>query len=124
MNFGHADLEFLHPAIDRAARDTGRLLDDTWTASTERSGLRRREQPSPTFAQNRPHVLLTLLDRLDRFGQVLHPSILKPKLPVENPQNDPNRSLFPTCGKRDSVIPVRLHSGWRNAAGRDGFVLR
>jgi hypothetical protein len=65
MNFADADLEFLDPAIDRAARDPRRRLDDAGTASTERSRLRRREQSARPFDQYRPHVPLAFLDRLD-----------------------------------------------------------
>src|SRR5580700_331004 len=92
-------LQFGNPAIDRAPRDTRRLLDYIGPSKAVGARLSRHEQSPPSFVENRQHIRVSLSDGLDYVEGANHPRILTRPIKAVNPQivagpSFPNPSPF------------------------------
>src|ERR1700689_2485827 len=79
--------QFGNPAIDRAPRDTRRLLDYIGPSKTIGARLSRHEKSPPSFVENRQHIRVSLSDGLDYVEGANHPRILTRPIKAVNPQN-------------------------------------
>ena len=92
-------LQFGNPAIDRAPRDTRRLLDYIGPSKAVGARLSRHEKSPPSFVENRQHIRVSLSDGLDYVEGANHPRILTRPIKAVNPQivagpSFPNPSPF------------------------------
>src|SRR6202044_1273651 len=92
--------QFGNPAIDRAPRDTRRLLDYIGPSKAVGARFSRHEKSPSSFVENRQHIRVSLSDGLDYVEGANHPWIL-------NPPHKGRES--PKC--RRTVLPkTRRHS--------------
>src|SRR5580693_7652001 len=79
--------QFGNPAIDRAPRDTRRLLDYIGPSKAVGARLSRHEKSPSSFVENRQHIRVSLSDGLDYVERAIHPRILTRPIKAVNPQN-------------------------------------
>jgi hypothetical protein len=63
-------------AIDRAPRDTRRLLDYIGPSKAVGARLSRHEQSPSSFVENGQHIRVSLSDGLNYVERAIHPRIL------------------------------------------------
>ena len=85
--------QFGNPAIDRATRDTRRLLDYIGPSKAVGARLSRHEKSPSSFVENRQHIRVSFLDGLDHVEGAIHSWILTRPIPAVNPQNAPGPSF-------------------------------
>ena len=79
--------QFGNPAIDRATRDTRRLLDYIGPSKAVGARLSRHEKSPSSFVENRQHIGVSLSDGLDYVEGAIHPRILTRLIKAAKPQN-------------------------------------
>ena len=79
--------QFGNPPIDRATRDTRRLLDYIGPSKAVGARLSRHEKSPSSFVENRQHIDVSLSDGLDYVEGANHPRILTRRIKAVNPQN-------------------------------------
>src|ERR1700677_84391 len=118
----HDILQIVNPAIDRAPRDTRRLLDYIGPSKAVGARLSRHEKSPSSFVENRQHIRVSLSDGLDYVERAIHPRILTRPIKAVNPQNVAGPSfpkpvalqihLFPQAylgPVRKFPLPIGLH---------------
>ena len=95
--------QFGNPAIDRAPRDTRRLLDYIGRSKAVGARLSRHEKSPSSFVENRQHIRVSLSDGLNYLE-----GAIQPRIPPHKGRESPKcrRTVLPKTRRHlNSTIP-------------------